>query len=84
MKIKVEKYEFTKPDIKLLSHRIFAEEMIPDPGKVVVIEALKWLTNILKLRGFLEAVDFFKKYIQGFGQIVKSLNDMTLIKFRNC
>ena len=58
--------------------------MIPDPDKVTVIEALERPTTISKLRGFLEAVGFFKKYIQGFEQIAKPLNDMTSIKFGNC
>ena len=39
LKIKVEKCEFVKPEIKLLSHWILAEEMIPDLSKVAVIKA---------------------------------------------
>src|SRR6266498_4314180 len=58
--------------------------MIPDPGKIAAIKTLERLTTISKLRGFLGAVGFFRKYIQGFGQITKSLNEMTSIKFRNC
>ena len=58
--------------------------MISNPGKVITIEALEQLTTILKLRGFLGAVGFFRKYIQGFGQITKPLNNMTSIKFGNC
>ena len=80
----MKKYEFTKPEIKLLGYQILAEGIIPDLSKVVAIEALEWPTTISKLRGFLEAVGFFRKYIQGFEQIVKSLNDITLIKFENC
>src|SRR6266498_4938361 len=41
LKIKVEKCEFVKPEIKLLKHRISAKGMIPDPGKVTAIEALE-------------------------------------------
>ena len=41
LKIKVEKCEFTKSEIKLLGYRISAEGMIPDLGKVTVIEALE-------------------------------------------
>ena len=67
MKIKVKKCEFAKPEIKLLRHWILAEETIPDPGKVEAIEALERPTTISKLRGFLGAVGFFRKYIQGFG-----------------
>ncbi len=84
LKIKVEKCEFVKSEIKLLRYRISKEETILDSGKVSAIEVLKWLTTISKVRGFLEAVGFFRKYIQGFGQIAKPLNDMTLGKFDNC
>ena len=84
LKIKVEKCEFAKSEIKLLGYRISAEGTIPDLGKVTAIETLEWPTTISKLKGFLGAVGFFKKYIQGFGQIVKLLNDMTSIKFENC
>jgi len=84
LKIKVEKCEFAKSEIKLLGHRISTEGMIPDLGKVAAIEALKRPTTIFKLKGFLGAVGFFRKYIQGFGQIAKPLNNMTSIKFRNC
>ncbi len=80
----MEKYEFAKPKIKLLGHQISAERMIPNPGKIIAIEALEWLITILKFRGFLKAIGFFKKYIQGFKQIAKLLNDMTLAKFKNC
>ncbi len=41
LKIKVEKCEFAKSEIKLLGHRISAEGTIPDPGKVTAIEALE-------------------------------------------
>jgi len=47
----------------LLGHRISAEETIPDPGKVEAIEALERPITISKLRGFLEVVGFFRKYI---------------------
>ena len=63
LKIKVEKYEFAKSEIKLLGYQILAEKTISDPDKVAAIEALKQLTTISKLRGFLGAVGFFKKYI---------------------
>ncbi len=84
LKIKVEKCEFAKSEIKLLGHQISEQETIPDPGKVAAIEALEQPTTISKLRGFLGAVGFFRKYIQGFGQITKLLNDMTSSKFGNC
>src|SRR6266540_3171587 len=41
LKIKVEKCEFAKSEIKLLGYRISAEGTIPDPDKVAAIEALE-------------------------------------------
>ncbi len=84
LKIKVEKCEFAKSEIKLLGHQISAEGTIPDPGKVTAIEALERPITISKLRGFLGVIGFFRKYIQGFGQIAKPLNDMTSSRFGNC
>ncbi len=63
LKIKVEKCEFVKSEIKLLGHRISAEGTIPDPGKVAAIKAIEWLNTIFKLKEFLEVISFFKKYI---------------------
>ncbi len=84
LKIKIEKYKFAKSEIKLLDYWILAKRIIPNLGKVAAIKTLKWPITILKLRGFLEAVGFFRKYIQGFEQIAKPLNNMILIKFKNC
>ena len=41
LKIKVEKCEFAKSEIKLLGYRISKEGIIPDPEKVTAIEALE-------------------------------------------
>ena len=59
----MEKCEFAKSEIKLLNHQISAEGTISNPGKVAMIEVLEKLTTISKLRGFLEIIDFFRKYI---------------------
>ena len=41
LKIKVEKCEFAKSEIKLLGHRISKEEIISEPKKVTAIKALE-------------------------------------------
>ena len=80
----MKKYEFAKSEIKLLGHQISAEGTILDSGKVAAIKVLEWSTTISKLKEFLGIVGFFRKYIQGFEQIAKPLNDMISIKFGNC
>ena len=59
----MKKYEFTKFEIKLLGHQILVKETIPNLSKVIAIEVLEKPINILKLRRFLEVIDFFRKYI---------------------
>ncbi len=62
----MEKYEFIKLKIKLLGYWILAESTIPNLGKIIAIKVLEKLITILKLRGFLRAISFFRKYIQEF------------------
>ncbi len=59
----MKKYEFIKLKIKLLDYWILAEGIIPDPDKVTAFEVLEKLNIISKLKEFLRAVNFFKKYI---------------------
>jgi len=47
----------------LLGYQISAEGIISDPGKVIAIKVLERPITISKLRGFLEIIDFFRKYI---------------------
>ncbi len=63
LKIKVEKYKFAKPEIKLLNYRISVEGIILDLGKVAAIKILERSITISKLKGFLGVVGFFRKYI---------------------
>jgi len=80
----VKKCKFAKSKIKLLGYQISAKETIPDLDKIIVIETLERLIIVFKLREFLGVVSFFRKYIQGFEQIAKPLNDMISVKFKNC
>jgi len=63
LKIKIEKYKFAKPEIKLLNYRISVEGIILDLGKVAAIKILERSITISKLKGFLGVVGFFRKYI---------------------
>ena len=63
LKIKIKKYKFAKLKIKLLSYQILVEETIPVLSKITVIKTLERPTTISKLKEFLGAVGFFKKYI---------------------
>src|SRR6266540_5275950 len=84
LKLKLEKYEFAKREIKVLRHRVDAEGTRPDPGKVEAILKQPRPTTITEMRAFLEAVGFFKKYIQDFGKIATPLHHITSNKVSSC
>src|SRR6266496_1416024 len=84
LKLKLEKCEFAKREIKVLGHRVDAEGTRPDPGKVEAILKQPRLTTITEVRAFLGAAGFFKKYIQDFGKIATPLYHITLNKVSSC
>lgn len=62
--------------IEYLGHFISQEEVYTDPMKIVVIRDLPTPTNLKQLRGFLGLVRYYRRFIQGFGAISRSLNDL--------
>jgi len=82
-KLKLEKCEFAKWEIKVLKHQVNVEETKPDSDKVEVILKQSRSTTIIRVRTFLEAAVFFKKYIQNFGKIITLLYYITLNKVSN-
>jgi len=53
------------------------KEIRSDLDKVKTILKQPRLTTIIRVQAFLEAADFFKKYIQDFGKIVTPLHHIT-------
>src|SRR6266540_3156136 len=84
LKLKLEKCEFAKREIKVLGHRVDAEGTKPDPGKVEAILKQPRPTTIIGVRAFLEAAGFFKKYIQDFDKIATPLHYITSNKVSSC
>src|SRR6266542_4113560 len=84
LKLKLEKCEFAKREIKVLEHRVDAEGTRPDPGKVEAILKQPRPTTITGMRAFLGAAGFFKKYIQDFGKIATPLHHITSNKISSC
>jgi len=81
LKFKLEKCEFAKREIKVLSHRVDAKGIKSDLGKVETI--LKQLRPTM-ITSFLETAGFFKKYIQDFDKIVTPLHYITSNKVSSC
>ncbi len=84
LKLKLEKCEFAKQEIKVFGYQVDAEETRPDPGKVKAILKQSYSTTIIGVRAFLRVADFFKKYIQDFGKITTPLHHITSNKVNSC
>ena len=84
LKLKLEKYEFIKQEIKVLEHWVDVEEIRSDPDKVKAILKQSHPTTITGVRSFLKAAGFFKKYIQDFDKIAIPLYHITSNKVSNC
>jgi len=66
LKLKLEKYEFAKKQLKYLSFIIGEFSIKPDPEKVRAIVNQLVLTNQTQIRSFLRMIRFFRNHIQGF------------------
>lgn len=65
----MEKRHFFQKEMELLGHIVSIEGIKPIPKKVKVIET--WLPpkDVSKLRSFLSAVGYYRKFIKDFAQI---------------
>lgn len=74
--VKKEKCSFGQEEVKYLGHIISINGVVVDPKKVAAI--LNWpkLATIKALRGFLGLTGYYRKFIQNYGKITRSLTDM--------
>jgi len=76
LKLKLEKCEFIKKQLKYLIFIIGEFEIKSDPEKVSVIMDQPALTNQIQIRSFLEMIRFFQNYIQGFSTIATPFTNL--------
>jgi hypothetical protein len=72
--IKLKKYTFAAPEIKLLGHIIGKEGLKPDPAKVEAVTKFPDPTNRSELRAFLGLVNYYRVYIPKCSVIAAELN----------
>ncbi len=75
-KLKLEKYEFAKKQLKYLGFVVREFGIKPDPEKVRVIVDQPAPTNQMQIRSFLGMIGFFRNHIQGFSTIVASMTNL--------
>ena len=62
--------------IKFLGHRVTAEGIAPDPGKVGALMKLPTPTNVSQLRSLLGGLRYNRKFLKGMAAATKYLNSL--------
>jgi hypothetical protein len=70
---KLDKCEFWLKEVVFLGHVISAEGIFVDLRKVEAV--LKWErpTNLIEIRSFLGLVGYYRRFIEGFSDMIKEL-----------
>src|SRR6266498_4697344 len=76
LKLKLEKCEFAKKQLKYLDFIVGEFGIKPDPEKVRAIVDQPAPTNQMQIRSFLRMIRFFKNHIQGFSTIVTLMTNL--------
>jgi hypothetical protein len=74
--LKAKKCEFEKEKIEWLGMVIEEGKISMDPGKLKGIHEWPIPTTIKQVRGFLGFGNFYRRFIRGFSEIAKPLNDL--------
>jgi hypothetical protein len=78
--LKMSKYEFGKTSLIYFGHIVGGDELKMDPSKVKVI--LEWPkpNNVIEVRSFLGAAQYWRKFIANFSSIAAPLHVVTSVK----
>jgi hypothetical protein len=78
--LKMSKCEFGKTSLIYLGHIVGGGELKIDPSKVKVI--LEWPkpNNVIEVRSFLGAAQYWRKFIANFSSIAAPLHAVTSVK----
>lgn len=73
MFVKKSKCRFGKSEVEYLGHIISKEGVTANPSKIKAIE--EWFTPkaIKALRGFLELIGYYRKFLKDYGKLSASL-----------
>ena len=66
--------------MKYLGHLISTDGVRPDPDKVEKVKEWPRPTTVQEVRAFLGLANYFRKFMQGYSQMVSPLTDLTRTK----
>ena len=81
MKVGLKKCHFLRPEVKFLGHIISKSGIRPDPAKVEAMRRFPRPNTARKIRAFLGAVGYYKRFIPQLSRIAIPLTNLTK---KNC
>lgn len=76
LSLKPEKCVFLQAEIPYLGHIISRDGIRPDPVKLAGIRDWPVPTNVSQLRSYLGIMNYYRRYIEGFSNLARPLNDL--------
>lgn len=70
------KCEFCKTEISFLGHVVFSQGLKVDPRKVSTVQNWPAPSDVSQVRAFLGLGNYFRRFIQGYSNLVRPLNDL--------
>lgn len=77
MKIKPEKTEFYKTEVKFLGYIISREGLKIDQKKIKVVTSWPKLGTVKEVQSFLGFANFYRQFIQDYSKVAALLTDLT-------
>jgi hypothetical protein len=63
--------------VVFLGHVVSSEGIFVDPNKVEAVLNWSRLTNVVEIRNFLGLAGYYRRFVEGFSQIVAPLTHLT-------
>lgn len=77
LKLSPEKCHFFKTSVKYLGHVVDAQGVHTDPEKIAALTSWPRPSNMKELKSFLGFAGYYRRFVKGYSQIAKPLNNLT-------
>jgi len=77
LKIKPSKCKFIEKELTFLGHVVNQQGILPDPRKIDKVRDFPRPKTVTDIKSFLGLASYYRKFIKGFSEIAKPMNDLT-------